>query len=55
LPESCLTEKEVQYIEEWLVLENYGDGLPTTYDNTKPDVAVNMIKTMPYYKEKTSG
>jgi hypothetical protein len=50
-----LTEKEVQYIEEWLVLENYGDGLPTTYDNTKPDVAVNMIKTMPYYKEHKNG
>ena len=50
-----LTEKEVQCIEEWLVSESYGDILPTTYDNTRPDVAVNMIKTMPYYKERKNG
>ena len=46
-----ITEKEEEYIKEWLAIEQSGIELPTTYDNTKPDVAVNMIKTMPYYKE----
>jgi hypothetical protein len=44
-----LTLKEDQLISEWVNLED--TDLPTSYDNTKPDVAVNMIKTMPYYKE----
>ena len=45
-----LTDKEVSYVMEgrYRKLED----LPTTYDNTKPDVAVNMIKTMDYYKER---
>lgn len=42
-----LTDKEVSYVNE--AMDN--PNLPTTYDNTRPDVAVNMIKTMPYYKE----
>ena len=42
-----LTEKEISYVSEAM----YNPNLPTTYDGTKPDVAVNMIKTMPYYKE----
>lgn len=44
-----LTVKEDNLIKEWVNLEDC--DLPTTYDNTKPDVAVNMIKQMPYYKE----
>ena len=44
-----LTVREINYIEEWLDKDDV--DLPTTYDNTKPDVAVNMIKIMPYYKE----
>lgn len=44
-----LTEKEQLRIEHWMSIPD--DKLPTTYDNTQPDVLVNMIKTMPYYKE----
>ena len=42
-----LTMDEMDIIAEW----QYQTELPTTYDNTKPDVAVNMIRTMDYYKE----
>lgn len=45
-----LTTKEKDMIEKWREMEDVGGGLPTTYDNTQPDVAVNMIKTMDYYK-----
>lgn len=45
-----LTEKEINYINEWLEWDYSKYTLPTTYDNTRPDVAVNMIKTMPYYR-----
>lgn len=41
-----LTEKELKLIMNDEKRNNY-----STYDNSKPDVAVNMIKTMPYYKE----
>ena len=44
-----LTEKEQLRIEHWLCIPD--DCLPTTYDKDAPDVLVNMIKTMPYYKE----
>ena len=44
-----LTVKEDNLIKEWVNLEDC--DLPTSYDNTQPDVAVNMIKQMPYYKE----
>lgn len=47
-----LTEKEIGYIDEWLEYDPC--DLPTTYDNTKADVAVNMIKTMPYNRSKTN-
>ena len=50
-----LTDKEVEFVEEWLASDYAGYVLPTTYDNTQPDVAVNMIKTMPYYKEHKNG
>ncbi len=40
-----LTEKEIH-----LILQD-DERTHTTYDNSRPDVAVNMIKTMPYYKE----
>lgn len=46
-----LTSKEMTLIDEWLYREYNNEKLPTTYDNTQPDVAVNMIKTMSYYKE----
>ena len=49
--EGYLTEKEMSLIDEWMFLEGLGKTLPTTYDNSAPDVAVNMIKTMDYYKE----
>lgn len=45
-----LTEREMDRICEWMD-EQTRDELPTTYDNSQPDVLVNMIKTMPYYKE----
>ena len=41
-----LTEKEIKLIMKDDERDNY-----STYNNAKPDVAVNMIKTMPYYKE----
>lgn len=47
-----LTAKELKQIATWRNREAWGIDLPTTYDNTAPDVNVNMIKTMPYYKEK---
>ena len=47
-----LTQKEIEYINEWFEWDESAQKLPTTYDNTRPDVAVNMIKNMPYYKEK---
>lgn len=50
-----LTQKESEYINEWLEWDRSKWELPTTYDNTQPDVAVNMIKTMPYYKEIRNG
>ena len=46
-----LTIKEIDYIREWCEREDGEHTLPTSYDNTQPDVAVNMIKTMDYYKE----
>jgi hypothetical protein len=46
-----LTDKEIRYIEEWLYSESMGHYLPTSYDDTQPDVAKNMIKNTPYYKE----
>lgn len=46
-----LTDKEKVLIDEWLMREANGEELPTTYDNTRPDVAKNKIKTMPYYRE----
>lgn len=49
--EGFITTREEDTIELWHHLEDTGRGLPTTYDNTQPDVAVNMIKTMDYYKE----
>lgn len=50
-----LTQKEIDYINEWLEWDYSLRNLPTTYDNTQPDVAVNMIKTMPYYEEHKNG
>lgn len=48
---SCyLTDKEKDFIRRWKVYDTIDCKLPTTYDNTQPDVAVNMIKTMDYYK-----
>ena len=41
-----LTTEEIVNILKWGSKE-----LHSTYDSTQPDVAVNMIKTMPYYKE----
>ena len=41
-----LTEKELNLVLNDDKREDY-----CTYDNTKPDVAVNLIKTMDYYKE----
>ena len=46
-----LTEKEMSLINEWLYIESIHGSLPSSYDNTQPDVAVNMVKTMPYYEE----
>ena len=46
-----LTDKEYVHIAEWQHWEDNDQVLPTTYDNTQPDVAKNMIKTMPYYRE----
>ena len=46
-----LTDYEFKLICEWMALEENGIELPTTYDGTQPDVLVNMVKTMPYYKE----
>ena len=49
-----LTDKEKEIICNWLRNEllNGTDSLPTTYDKNQPDVAVNLIKRMYYYKEK---
>lgn len=55
-------KKELERMYEngagWLTVKEHNRILSgeykdyTSYDNTRPDVAVNMIKTMPYYKEK---
>ena len=45
-----LTAKEICDVLQWKHQDNV-----STYDNTQPDVAVNMIKTMPYYKEHRNG
>lgn len=47
-----LTQRERFLIEKWKDMENSGIELPSTYDNTQPDVAVNAIKNNDYYKEK---
>jgi hypothetical protein len=44
-----LTDKEQLRIEHWMDFNE--EDLPTTYDDRAPDVLINMIKTMPYYKE----
>lgn len=49
--EGYLTEKEKKYIKDWMEKETNGKKLPSTYDDKQPDIAKNMIKTMPYYKE----
>ena len=51
-----LSDKEKEIIYDWIRTEVKSgvDSLPTTYDNTKPDVAVNLIKRMYYYKEKNN-
>lgn len=46
-----ITDKEAGYISEWIEWDYSNWELPTTYDGTQPDVAKNMIKTMPYYRE----
>ena len=43
-----LTDYERAKIHEWLKIPL--DELPTTYDNSQPDVAVNLIKEMDYYE-----
>ena len=45
-----LTAKEICDVLQWKHQDNV-----STYDNTQPDVAVNMIKTMSYYKEHKDG
>lgn len=49
-----LTNKEKFEITKWLSVETLGVDLPTTYKGNLPRAAKNSIKTMPYYKEKTS-
>ena len=47
-----LTSKEYSIIHDWIKKEKSGEELPTTYDNTQRDVAVNAIKNMDYYRSK---
>jgi hypothetical protein len=49
--EGYITDDEYKQIEEWKALEAEGKELPTTYDNTQPDVLCNNIKDTDYYKE----
>ena len=44
-----LTDLEKRFISDWMDCDE--DELETTYDDTKPDVVKNMIKTMPYYRK----
>lgn len=46
--EGYLTEKEKEIISSWL----RNKELKSTYDDKRPDVVKNMIKTMPYYRRK---
>jgi hypothetical protein len=53
--EAYLTDKERKLIEEWTAREESGLELPTTYCSYRSDVAVNKIKTMPYYRSIKDG
>lgn len=45
-----ITNKEFSIIGDWMKRERLGEELPTTYDNSQRDVAVNAIKDMDYYR-----